>query len=82
MVEPPRPDPAGRRLERVAVVERAGAEHRRERHDVDPGGEPRQRPVGEHDEHDPGHEGDEERPQVEHAAQTRLLERMHRKDCA
>ena len=72
VVEPSRPDAPRGRLERVAVVERAGAEHRRERRDVDPGGEPWQRSVGEGHERDARDKGNEEGPEVEHTAQARL----------
>ena len=72
MVEPPGPHAPRRRLERVAVVERAGAEHRGERGDVDPRCEPRQRAVGEDHERDTRDEGNEEGPEVEQTAKSRL----------
>ena len=71
MVEPSRPEPACCRLPATAVVERAGAEHRRKRGRVHPGREGRDHAVCERDEHDAGGDRRPERPEVEDPAQPR-----------
>ena len=77
MVEPAHPGTHPRRAPVHTVVERADAEHRGERHGVDPGREELAAGVREGDEHGAGRDRGIEGVLVEDTAQTGLLENFH-----
>ncbi len=82
VVEPAHPCPHARRLPVDPVIERADAEHRRQRNGVDPRGDQFPTRIRDRDQDDAGDERDVEGVLVEHTPQTRLRGERPLRKCA